>query len=142
MELNEYQEKAMTTCLPSSNNFAYMYFNFLGEVGELMEKVGEDIKDEAYGNVAELLLMFSALAKKIRKEPESVEARIAKAAFNGIFSPDKLEGIAMEIGDCAWQMNGMMTVLGLKSEDVHQKNLTKLFSRQKRNVIDGNGDNR
>ena len=45
MTLNEYQEKAMGTCLPSSRNFAYMFYNFLGEVGEMIEKATEWLKE-------------------------------------------------------------------------------------------------
>ena len=32
--LKEYQRKAMTTCMPSSENFSYMFLNLVGEVGE------------------------------------------------------------------------------------------------------------
>lgn len=34
MTLNEYQDKAMETCLPESENFSYMMLNLVGEVGE------------------------------------------------------------------------------------------------------------
>ena len=35
MTLEEYQKQAMTTCLPTCNNFSYMMLNLVGEVGEL-----------------------------------------------------------------------------------------------------------
>ena len=35
MTLNDYQQQAMTTCLPESENFAYMMLNLVGEVGEI-----------------------------------------------------------------------------------------------------------
>ena len=44
MNLNEYQQKAMTTCMPSSENFSYMFLNLVGEVGELASKVAKDIR--------------------------------------------------------------------------------------------------
>ena len=34
MTLNDYQQRAMTTCLPESENFAYMMLNLVGEVGD------------------------------------------------------------------------------------------------------------
>lgn len=44
MTLNEYQEKAMTTCMPSCNNFTYMMLNLVGEVGEFAGKVAKSIR--------------------------------------------------------------------------------------------------
>ena len=41
MNINEYQQKAMTTCMPSSENFSYMFLNLVGEVGELASKVAK-----------------------------------------------------------------------------------------------------
>ena len=34
MELNEYQKRAMSTCMPSCENISYMLLNLVGEVGE------------------------------------------------------------------------------------------------------------
>ena len=44
MTLNEYQKQAMTTCLPTSNNFSYMFLNLVGEVCELASKVAKHIR--------------------------------------------------------------------------------------------------
>ena len=46
MELNQYQESAMTTCMPSSENFSYMFLNLVGEVGEFASKVAKAIRKE------------------------------------------------------------------------------------------------
>ena len=44
MTLNEYQKKAMSTCMPSCNNFSYMALNLVGEVGEFVGKVAKAIR--------------------------------------------------------------------------------------------------
>lgn len=44
MTLNEYQKKAMSTCMPSCNNFSYMALNLVGEVGEFASKVAKAIR--------------------------------------------------------------------------------------------------
>ena len=49
MTLNEYQEKAMGTCLPTCENFSYMMLNLVGEVGELAGKVAKAIRKEEIG---------------------------------------------------------------------------------------------
>ena len=46
MELNEYHQKAMTTCMASCDNFAYMMLNLVGELGEFASKVAKQIRKE------------------------------------------------------------------------------------------------
>jgi NTP pyrophosphatase (non-canonical NTP hydrolase) len=113
MELNEYQQKAMTTCMPSSENFSYMFLNLVGEVGEFASKV----------------------AKAIRKEENFIDDNDLANAI------DDAE-LQKEAGDILWQLSGLCSVMGGKLEDIAQQNLDKLASRKQRNVIDGNGDNR
>ena len=133
MELNKYQELAMTTCMPSSENFSYMFLNLVGEVGEFASKV----------------------AKAIRKNQCSIglEPHVAEQAnYDGMFAnelwdfaPNEKERrneLMKEAGDILWQLSGLCSVMGWSLEDVAQANLDKLASRKERNVIDGNGDNR
>lgn len=120
MELKKYQERAMTTCMMSCNNFSYMFLNLVGEVGELASKV----------------------AKGIRKEKVAIMK-------NEIFHPstrhidDEIEeAMQLEAGDILWQLAGLCSVMGWDLEAIAKMNLDKLASRQKRGVIEGNGDNR
>lgn len=114
MTLEEYQRQAMTTCMPSSENFSYMFLNLVGEVGEFASKV----------------------AKAIRKEENCIE-------YNDLgVTVTNNEELQKEAGDILWQLSGLCTVMGWKLEDIAQQNLDKLASRQQRNVIDGSGDNR
>ena len=113
MTLEEYQKRAMTTCMASSENFSYMFLNLVGEVGEFASKV----------------------AKAIRKNQISV-------VYNEIVGTTDAEELQKEAGDILWQLSGLCTVMGWKLEDIAQQNLDKLASRQQRNVIDGSGDNR
>ena len=92
MELNEYQEQAMTTCTESSQNFSYMMLNLVGEVGELASKV----------------------AKAIRKN------ETALSCDNNLHwagpHPD-LSDLRKEAGDILWQLAGVCSVMGWKLED-------------------------
>lgn len=122
MKLNEYQEKAMTTCLPSSNNFSYMFLNLVGEVGEFASKV----------------------AKSIRKGRAEISGdEYSKNQLAYIEYPtciEELEELKKEAGDILWQLSGVCTVMGWKLEDVAQMNLDKLSARKAVGTIDGNGD--
>ena len=120
MELNEYQERAMSTCLPSCNNFAYMSLGLVSEVGELAGKVAKAVRKE------EITLFGNDLycGKQIT---EDGGAELHK-------------GLIGEIGDVLWFVSGICNVLGLSLEDVAEANLAKLAERKKNGTIIGNGD--
>ncbi|MFZ3057784.1 MAG: nucleoside triphosphate pyrophosphohydrolase family protein [Minisyncoccales bacterium] len=61
---------------------------------------------------------------------------------NGIVSEEKKEEITKELGDVLWYVANLAKELGVTLEDVAQKNLLKLQSRQQRNELHGSGDNR
>lgn len=47
-----------------------------------------------------------------------------------------------ELGDVLWYLTQLSVELGLTLDDVATANITKLKSRQQRNVLHGDGDNR
>lgn len=120
LTLNEYQGRAMTTCMDSCDNFAYMMLNLVGEVGELASKV----------------------AKHIRKGNADINRNNLVDGAKKHLTSEDLEAMKAEAGDIAWQLAGLCTVMGWPLEEVAQENLAKLASRKARNLIDGNGDNR
>lgn len=114
MELNDYQEKAMETCMDSCYNDSYMLLNLVGEVGEFASKI----------------------AKAIRKE----EALLDGGDF--YVGNQTRQDLMLEAGDILWQLAGLCKTMCWNLEDVAQANLDKLASRQQRGVIDGDGDHR
>lgn len=121
MTLNEYQRRAMTTCMDSCDNFSYMFLNLVGEVGELASKV----------------------AKHIRKEKTMIDSNhLITERGNNALSEDEVADLRKEAGDCLWQLAGLCKVMGWSLEEVARENLGKLADRKARGVIDSNGDNR
>ena len=126
MELNKYQEQAMTTCMPSSENFSYMFLNLVGEVGEFASKVAKAIRKEQatiggfvdMGTPTKNVLTFNEFPTCIEQEVE----------------------LKKEAGDILWQLSGLCTIMGWSLEDVAQMNLNKLAARKAVGTIDGNGD--
>lgn len=130
MELNEYQDRAMSTCMPSCNNISYMLLNLVAEVGEFSGKLAKAIRK---GQVA--IGGFSPANKNkltIPSGPQELDFDVL--AF--------YKELQKEAGDILWQLAGLCRVMGWPIEDVANGNLDKLLSRQARGVIDGNGDNR
>lgn len=114
----------MGTCMPSSENFSYMFLNLVGEVGEFASKVAKAIRKEQ--------MMIGRL-----EEENELFYNVSEEDFDAF--DDELK---KEAGDILWQLSGLCEVMGWSLEDVAQQNLDKLASRQQRNVIDGSGDNR
>ena len=115
----------MTTCMPSCNNFSYMFLNLVGEVGEFASKVAKAIrKDKAYiggqderDDPNDLVI--------IRDEPEY-----------SVFCNE----LRKELGDILWQLSGTCKVMGWTLEEVAEENLAKLAARKAAGTIDGTGD--
>lgn len=126
MELNDYQEKAMTTCMPSSENFSYMFLNLIGEVGEFASKVAKAIRKEQMqiggivdmGTSSKNDLVFNEFPTCIEQEEE----------------------LKKEAGDVLWQLSGLCTIMGWELEKIAQMNIDKLAARKAVGTIDGNGD--
>lgn len=122
MKLNEYQERAMQTCMPASMNYSYMMGNLSAEVGEFSGKVHKaqrkgKIKYDEQGNILWTGKDWSEACQ-----------------FN--------TELKKEAGDILWQLAGLCKVMGWNLNDVATMNLDKLASRKSRGVIDGEGDNR
>lgn len=124
MNLSEYQEKAMTTCMESCDNFSYMFLNLVGEVGELASKVAKRIRKEK----------ASILENNLWLEHSYVEELIDDES--ALFDKE----LKKEAGDILWQLSGLCSVMGWDLEEIAQMNLDKLAARKAAGTIDGNGD--
>ncbi len=126
LTLNEYQDKAMSTCMPESDNLFYMLANLVGEVGEFSSKAGKHMRK---GKL------------HITTIPRNEQGHVLHTQVWNVTEEER-KLMLSEIGDILWQTAGLANVMGVTLEDVAQENLAKLASRQRRNVIDGDGDER
>jgi NTP pyrophosphatase (non-canonical NTP hydrolase) len=60
----------------------------------------------------------------------------------GVLSDERRAALAKELGDVLWYAAQLATEAGLELDAVAAANLEKLLSRQRRNVLQGSGDNR
>ena len=85
MQLNEYQQAAMTTCMDSCENISYMLLNLVGEVGEFSSKVAKHIRK---GNAV------------------IVDNKLCDGSDRPLSKSDLVE-LRKEAGDCLWQLAGL-----------------------------------
>lgn len=118
----------MLTCMDTCDNPTYMLLNLVGEVGEFASKVAKHVrKGEARIFRNHIIWMDNDNLTDEENDKQIV---------------NHLEALKAEAGDILWQLSGLCQVMGWTLEEVAQANLDKLASRQARNVIDGEGDNR
>ena len=126
LSLNEYQDKAMSTCLPESDNLFYMLANLVGEVGEFASKAAKHMRN---GKLYVTTMPRNEQGNVLHTQVWSVTDEERKLMLS-------------EIGDILWQTAGLAKVMGVTLEEVAEENLAKLASRKQRNVIAGDGDER
>lgn len=126
LTLNEYQDKAMSTCLPESDNLFYMLANLVGEVGEFASKAGKHMRK---GKL------------HITTTQRDEEGKILHTQVWNV-SDEERHLMLSEIGDILWQTAGLAKVMGVTLEEVAEENLAKLASCKQRNVIAGDSDRR
>lgn len=127
MKLNDYQKRAMSTCMPSCENISYMLLNLVGEVGEFASKVAKAVRKDQV---------------KIGWWEEGKEADENDLIPTGSFAEwDELkEELKKELGDILWQTAGVAYVMNWTLEEVGLGNLDKLAKRKEAGTIVGNGD--
>lgn len=136
LSLSEYQEKAMSTCMPTCDNFSYMFLNLVGEVGELASKVAKQIRK---GNVTIGGVWYvkdSNGATKTSLEPNKLKTDFLTLPSEKDFDKE----LKAEAGDILWQLAGLCYVMGWDLNSVGNDNLAKLQARKAIGTIDGNGD--
>lgn len=100
----------------------------------------EAVKTAIYGAGDKIIYPALGLAN----EAGEVLGKIKKVLRDneGVYTKDRVDAIAAEIGDVLWYLAALSRDLGVSLEDVAESNIQKLRDRHARNVIAGDGDNR
>lgn len=122
MEIQDYSEKAMSTCMDTCKNLAYALFGLNAEVGEINDKIAKAIR-KGLIRIDDNDIVFTQ---------KMTDAEIGRF----------LHELWKEIGDAQWFINLTSIITGSSLGSVMQDNIKKLADRHQRGVIDGNGDNR
>lgn len=75
MELNEYQQQAMSTCMDTCNNLTYMLTGLTAEVGEVNDKIAKAVRKEQVKITRNNLCVWDD------RTPANFKEELAKADF-------------------------------------------------------------
>ena len=97
-------------------------------------------KTAIYPKSAKIIYPTLGLCGEVGEVAEKVKKTIRDN--KGKFTPEKLNEVVDELGDVLWYISNLSSDLGFKLDFVAERNIRKLKSRQVRNKLKGNGDNR
>ncbi len=121
MTFNEYQELASTFAIFPKGEPEVAFLK-TGQIDPSLLYLSLGLSGEA-GETAEKM-------KKILRDK------------NGIINEETKQELKKELGDILWYISQFSLHLGIKMEDLAIFNIDKLTSRQLRNKLTGEGDNR
>jgi NTP pyrophosphatase (non-canonical NTP hydrolase) len=107
---------------------------------DLSEYQRESRRTAEYPREAWLAYPALGLAGEAGEVAEHAKKAIRDDA--GKVSDERRAAMSKELGDVLWYVAQLASELELSLEDVAKQNLEKLFSRQKRGVLSGSGDDR
>lgn len=87
------------------------------------------------------LAAISYVSLGLAGEAGEIANKVKKLMRDGDTS-EKRKAISKEIGDCLWYIAQLCTELDTTLDHVSMENVNKLYDRQQRGVIQGNGDTR
>jgi NTP pyrophosphatase (non-canonical NTP hydrolase) len=90
----------------------------------------------------EAWLAYPALG--LAGEAGEVAERVKKAIRDegGVVSEERRAALEKELGDVLWYVAQLATELELELDEIAERNLEKLLSRQQRGMLSGDGDER
>ena len=123
MNFNEYQKLASKTAIYLDK---FKACGYVGIPEEVIKYLGLSYTSNGLGEVGEI----QGKVKKILRDQA------------GQITEENKKDLAKELGDVLWYVSAMSSELGLSLDDVAKGNIDKLFSRKKRNQLNGSGDDR
>ena len=126
MKMNEYQRRARITAIyPKESKVIYPALGLAGEAGEVCEKIKK--------------IMRGDLAKEIKSNKQNLSKWFDNA---GKLQRESNARIGKELGDVLWYVANLASDLGLTLDEIATQNIDKLRDRERRDVLQGDGDDR
>lgn len=155
--IENYQQNAMKTCLPSARNWDYATFNYQAELFELIAKIksfhAKEIRDGADFNAKKYIDKIAdelgdcywqiALICELRGERfhENIEDKFKYERYDVIGTTDYQNDYG-DVENEFGRLDVILRMFDFNINEILQRNIDKLASRKERGVLKGNGDER
>lgn len=126
--------------LAACHCFRIFVRKFITSVMDMNEYQQQAMATAVYPRDMRIVYPALGLAGETGEVAEKVKKEIRDRA--GAFGEATRAQIALELGDVMWYVAAMARDMGLTLEDIARMNLEKIRSRQERDMIHGQGDNR
>ena len=87
-------------------------------------------------------LVYPALGLAGEAGEVAEHAKKAIRDDGGLVNDERRAALSKELGDVLWYVSQLASELGLELDAIAGENLEKMFSRQRRGVLSGSGDER
>jgi len=151
-QFDDYQKfTEVTVSYPEDSAIGYTAIGLIGESGEYAEKIMkltdqvsevQDDETEAFEELREVLMQAIDVGQRAEVLKKKLRARKARIPNIIIWGSDQRDGLQKELGDVLFYITRAACALQTKLSQVADNNVSKLISRLKRGVIQGEGDNR
>jgi NTP pyrophosphatase (non-canonical NTP hydrolase) len=102
----------------------------------------QSVSRRTAGYPREAWLAYPALGLAGEAGEVAEHAKKAIRDDGGSVAEERRSAMSKELGDVLWYVAQIATELGLDLDEIAIQNLEKLFSRQRRGVLSGSGDER
>ena len=128
-------------------NISYYFLRLWSRIENMKTENYEDYQKESRKTWGEGVRGIDPLAYQalgLANESGEFVGKIKKIYRDkgGVITEEEVQALVGELGDVLWYLTQICTELGVTLEDVAEANLEKIFSRQARNQLRGEGDNR
>jgi NTP pyrophosphatase (non-canonical NTP hydrolase) len=145
MKFAEYQEKAFSFCTPACYTRAYLDLGYVSEIGELAGKLAKRIRGDIVTDT-DIMQEIGDCSWMAAVRERLQDRKLNDWRCYPYQLTSELEGIndLLKVSDCSsfYAVRLFCEYLGFDFNECLMMNLEKLSDRQKRCVIQGNGDNR
>lgn len=147
LTLDQYQELTQRTAIyPGQGGLMglnYAAMESSGEAGEIANKVKKISRDN-YRHQFEALnaIKYAEMETSTVQILEGLDVLFGTKTAGEYLTDDQREAIAKEVGGALYGLARVASELGMTLGEIGQQNLDILASRQERNVLGGQGDDR
>lgn len=151
-QFDDYQKfTEVTVAYPEDSAIGYTAIGMIGETGEYAEKIlqltdqvsqVQDDEMEAFEEFRDIIQQMVDVGTRAENLKKRLRARKTRLPNIIIWTSDQRNGLDKELGDALFYISRAACAIKMRLSEIANNNVSKLISRMRRGVIEGDGDYR